>query len=686
MEKNATSKIITLNNASDNTSDIILSYERGLTSPCGKEHRSNNCFLRWIDIVSPTTPIPIECSFTNQTVMSYPIGYGHIVGKCHDTMCAHVAVLIPMYFDNCPYSSLRYNMPIDWLYHAFCSFITYEQMADWLVDRLIGLSAQTQKIFFHNDFFVLWDGMVWKSQMNVSTQLSLMCVHYLNNVLSAFKKDLSCFGWTRILREKYENLIQNVIYSVEDMKNNMYNLKNFTGCCKADKYKAPADLFDGEQSKGYVILKNRYLDLRTGDFVDPNPMYYISNIIPHAWNSLSPPSNLGCESPKVIQYFKDLFAFTPQHEVEGKIKGLQLILGYALTGENTHNPLVFFLGAGGNGKSVFLNFLHNFFNDNHNIRGHKRTYGQMASFNIIDEGVPFARVFSSMDSSIATSAKRNIIVKMGDSAPNSHNTHLQCLIGKRLVIVDELSKTSRIQEDKTKQLTGGDPLSIRVAHARKEEKYYNPTHTIFISSNEIPYLSDTRAMRRRVHIIDFDTKFITQEDNDKMLNILSTLPPTSCKAALIKKQLDKCVISDPARVKLLVNDPTFKNEFLLWVIRGSIEFYKTGIILGDNIKNFAEKHWHRNNKFLNFMEENYILSPEEGEAESAAQGYVLQYELFRKDYDSYLKSTVEYPINNLWFNNALSDLDKLGLIITNDQTRHGRPERGNFIIGLKKRI
>jgi putative DNA primase/helicase len=145
------------------------------------------------------------------------------------------------------------------------------------------------------------------------------------------------------------------------------------------------------------------------------------------------------------------------------IKFLQLVCGYAMTGNTSEHLLVFIYGPGGNGKSVFLNTIGGILGDYH-------TSAAMETFT--------------------------------ESHHDRHPTDLAMLRGARLVTCAETSEGRAWAETRIKQLTGGDPVTAR--YMRRDFFTYQPTFQLLIVGNHKPKLRNiTEAMRRRLAMVPF---------------------------------------------------------------------------------------------------------------------------------------------------------------------------------------
>lgn len=145
---------------------------------------------------------------------------------------------------------------------------------------------------------------------------------------------------------------------------------------------------------------------------------------------------------------------------------LQRLAGYCLTGVTREQVFIFLYGDGGNGKGTFVDALRNIMGD----------YGNHAA----------------MDTFTATNFDR-------------HTTDLADLMGARLVTASETQGGRRWDEQRIKQLTGGDPVKARFM--RQDNFTYTPAFKLLFMGNHKPQLRDVdEAMRRRTHLVPFEVR------------------------------------------------------------------------------------------------------------------------------------------------------------------------------------
>jgi putative DNA primase/helicase len=145
------------------------------------------------------------------------------------------------------------------------------------------------------------------------------------------------------------------------------------------------------------------------------------------------------------------------------IRFLQQWCGYALTGDVREHALVFVFGAGGNGKSVFVNV----------VTGILASYATVAT----------------METFIAARGER-------------HTTDIAMLRGARLVTASETEEGRPWAEARIKQLTGGDAITARFMN--KNNFTFKPCFKLTIVGNHKPVLHNVdEAQRRRFNLVPF---------------------------------------------------------------------------------------------------------------------------------------------------------------------------------------
>lgn len=202
------------------------------------------------------------------------------------------------------------------------------------------------------------------------------------------------------------------------------------------------------------------VDLRTGEMTSVDPHHLISRLA-----RVAPRRG---PKPKWDRFLEE--ATGGDMAMQGY---LQRLAGYALTGWATEQVFDYFWGPGGNGKGVFLNTL-------------LALWGDYADT-------------TSTDTFTYTERDRT-------------NTDFAKLVGKRLVVAQEIRAGKRWDEQRIKAATGGDPMPARFLY--HDEFSFVPQFTLIFAGNHRPTIGQVdEAMARRIHLVPFTHKPVTPNPN-----------------------------------------------------------------------------------------------------------------------------------------------------------------------------
>ena len=213
--------------------------------------------------------------------------------------------------------------------------------------------------------------------------------------------------------------------------------------------------------------RNGVVDLRSGEVLSHDPSYLMTKV---AGAGIAPP---GTPAPLCMQFLAQV-----TRGDEELTRYLQRLVGYGLTGLAREHVLNFVYGGGRNGKGVFLN-----------------------------------TITKLMGSYSGTAPSETFMA----STFNAHPTELASLLGKRLVVAQEVSEGARWDEARIRMLTGGDRITARFM--RQDFFEFDPTHTLIIAGNHKPKMSTLdEAGLARVRVVPF-TVTIPPEQRDPDLEV-----------------------------------------------------------------------------------------------------------------------------------------------------------------------
>lgn len=209
---------------------------------------------------------------------------------------------------------------------------------------------------------------------------------------------------------------------------------------------------------------NGTLDLRTGALRPHDRADLITQLVPVVYEP-------DATCPRWEAFLARIFEGN-----EGLIAFVQRAMGYSLTGNASEQVLFLALGTGSNGKTTFF------------------------------------EVFRRLLGEYATAAEFNTFLKRsGEGVRND----LARLVGTRVVSASEPERGRPLAESLVKQLTGGDPVTVRFLF--KEFFEFLPTFKVWLLANHRPVIlgSDT-GIWRRIRLIPF-TASITDQERDTEL-------------------------------------------------------------------------------------------------------------------------------------------------------------------------
>lgn len=222
---------------------------------------------------------------------------------------------------------------------------------------------------------------------------------------------------------------------------------------------------DLDANPSLLGVGNGVVDLTSGTLITNRPDMLITR---HCGADYDLPT--AC--PRWLQFLAEVF-----NGDRATIDSVQRLLGYTLTGLNTEEIIVFCIGFGANGKSIFGNIVNR-------ITG---GYGKVAPHSLL------------------AARRRDDHSARGDIA---------MLEGARLVSVNELPGGMQLDEQAVKALAGREPISARPLYG--EFFTFDPRFTVWVRTNHRPIVKgDDDGIWRRLVVLPFGQKFEgTKRDPD----------------------------------------------------------------------------------------------------------------------------------------------------------------------------
>lgn len=210
-------------------------------------------------------------------------------------------------------------------------------------------------------------------------------------------------------------------------------------------------------------VANGVVDLRTGQLLSNRPDLLITRYCEADYVP-------GAPAPRWCQFLTEVF----ESDAE-TIEAVQRLAGLTLTGVTREELMIFAVGGGANGKSIFSNLITHILGD----------YVVAAPSTLL-------------------AARRS-----DDSGPRSDQA---MLAGARLVSINELPGGMMLDETVAKQLAGREPITARFLH--KEFFTFQPRFTPWVRTNHRPIVKGTDdGIWRRLRIVRFGRTFSPEEQD-----------------------------------------------------------------------------------------------------------------------------------------------------------------------------
>lgn len=243
------------------------------------------------------------------------------------------------------------------------------------------------------------------------------------------------------------------------------------------------DFVKNLDEKHHLIgFDNGVYDIKEGTFRKATKDDCISKSVGYDFLQLDPESEEIKKAENVIR------GWFPDEDVQDYVLRL---CGSLIHGGNPEELCYFLHGIGGNGKGVFANILHRVFG-----RGQ---YSQPL----------------------------NVAYFVTEKTSGKADPELLNIKGTRVVQLQEPAKGKTYLADKLKEMTGRDTLYARMLHQNGDKQGFIPQCILVFQCNTLPELNEGgEGVLRRVRVIYFSKKYVTQEDWDKGFDFLLKKYPT----------------------------------------------------------------------------------------------------------------------------------------------------------------
>ena len=180
------------------------------------------------------------------------------------------------------------------------------------------------------------------------------------------------------------------------------------------------------------------------------------------------------------------------------------------------------------------------------------------------------------------------------------------LKGKRFVTMSESNEYGKMDEEKIKQLTGGEEISARALY--QSAITYKPQFTLWLSCNDLPLVTDKSLFAsERIKVIEFNRHFSPQEQDTHLKDELTTMEAMS--------------------------------GIFMWLVRGYIRYKEHGLAMSEELTQVVRNYERDNDLVLQFLESRCVQAEE---ANIKAKDLYNAYKLWAKSEGAYILSARKF--------------------------------------------
>ena len=180
------------------------------------------------------------------------------------------------------------------------------------------------------------------------------------------------------------------------------------------------------------------------------------------------------------------------------------------------------------------------------------------------------------------------------------------LKGKRFVTMSESNEYGKMDEEKIKQLTGGEEISARALY--QSAITFKPQFTLWLSCNDLPLVTDKSLFAsERIKVIEFNRHFSPQEQDTHLKDELTTMEAMS--------------------------------GIFMWLVRGYIRYKEHGLTMSEELTQVVRNYERDNDLVLQFLENRCVQSEE---ANIKAKDLYNAYKLWAKSEGAFILSARKF--------------------------------------------
>ena len=183
--------------------------------------------------------------------------------------------------------------------------------------------------------------------------------------------------------------------------------------------------------------------------------------------------------------------------------------------------------------------------------------------------------------------------------------------------MSESNEYGKLDEEKIKQLTGGEEISARALY--QTAITYRPQFTLWLSCNDLPMVTDKSLFAsQRIKVIEFNRHF-TPEGQDTHLK--DELTSTEAMSGIF-----------------------------MWLVRGYIKYKENGLAMSKSLSDVVERYERDNDLVLQFLENRCVRLTDYSDNRTDAKNNIIKAKDLYQAFKLWAKSEGAYVLSARKFN------------------------------------
>jgi putative DNA primase/helicase len=194
------------------------------------------------------------------------------------------------------------------------------------------------------------------------------------------------------------------------------------------------------------------------------------------------------------------------------------------------------------------------------------------------------------------------------------------LKGKRFITMSESNEYGKLDEEKIKQLTGGEEISARALYQLPIT--FKPQFTLWLSCNDLPLGTDKSLFAsRRIKVVEFNRHF---KPNEQDIHLKDELTSREAMSGIF-----------------------------MWLVRGYIKYKERGLTMAEHLEDVVSKYERDNDLVLQFLEARCVRVTDYTESRQDSKNNLIRAKDLYNAFKIWAKTEGEYVLSSRKFNSEM---------------------------------